>query len=86
VQAIARGQGEDARKLQVAVLLGISFGGIAGGIGTLIGTPPNGVLAGQPMLQGEVLNHFFCFFISHIIHSHHNNRAQSRETVPAPRR
>lgn len=53
-QAIAKGQGEDARKLQCAVLLGIAFAGAAGGMSTLIGTPPNGVLAGQPILQGEL--------------------------------
>jgi hypothetical protein len=53
-QAIARGQGQEARKLQAAVLLGIAFGSAAGGLGTLIGTPPNGVLAGQPILHGEV--------------------------------
>ena len=36
------------------MLLGIAFAANGGGIATLVGTPPNGVLAGQPSLHGEV--------------------------------
>lgn len=44
-----RGAGHDAAWLQrftVAILLAIAFGANIGGIGTLIGTPPNAVMAG----------------------------------------
>jgi sodium-dependent dicarboxylate transporter 2/3/5 len=39
-------RGKDAKNLPVSLLLGIAFGAGIGGIGTLIGTPPNAVLAG----------------------------------------
>ncbi|NCC22643.1 MAG: DASS family sodium-coupled anion symporter [Alphaproteobacteria bacterium] len=39
-------RGKAAENLPVALLLGIAFGAGIGGIGTLIGTPPNAVLAG----------------------------------------
>lgn len=44
-----QGAGDDAAWLQrftVAILLAIAFGANIGGIGTLIGTPPNAVMAG----------------------------------------
>uniref|UniRef100_A0A7S3WAN4 Citrate transporter-like domain-containing protein n=1 Tax=Emiliania huxleyi TaxID=2903 RepID=A0A7S3WAN4_EMIHU len=53
-QARARGEEHQAASLQRAVLLGIAFAANGGGIATLVGTPPNGVLAGQPSLHGEV--------------------------------
>ncbi len=37
---------KEARNLAVALLLGIAFGAGIGGIGTIVGTPPNAVLAG----------------------------------------
>ncbi len=36
----------EAKSLPVALLLGIAFGSGIGGLGTLVGTPPNAVLAG----------------------------------------
>jgi sodium-dependent dicarboxylate transporter 2/3/5 len=51
VIALARGGGEPAgdapgRTFDVALLLGIAYAGNIGGLGTLIGTPPNALLAG----------------------------------------
>ncbi len=51
VIALARGGGEPAgdapsRAFDVALLLGIAYAGNIGGLGTLIGTPPNALLAG----------------------------------------
>jgi sodium-dependent dicarboxylate transporter 2/3/5 len=51
VIALVRGQGEPAREaprgaFDVALLLGIAYAGNIGGLGTLIGTPPNALLAG----------------------------------------
>lgn len=42
----AEGKGEDVRRFIVALLLGLAFGASIGGVGTLIGTPPNALLAG----------------------------------------
>ncbi|EOD06561.1 hypothetical protein EMIHUDRAFT_219066 [Emiliania huxleyi CCMP1516] len=53
-QARARGEEHQAASLHAGVLLGIAFAANGGGIATLVGTPPNGVLAGQPSLHGEV--------------------------------
>lgn len=39
-------RGKEAENLTVALLLGIAFGAGIGGMGTLVGTPPNAVLAG----------------------------------------
>ncbi|RJT07192.1 SLC13 family permease [Halococcus sp. IIIV-5B] len=38
---------DDFRNLQVAMLLGTAYAASVGGVGTLIGTPPNAILAGQ---------------------------------------
>ena len=51
VRALARGGGEAALDapggaFDVALLLGIAYAGNIGGLGTLIGTPPNALLAG----------------------------------------
>jgi len=51
VIALARGGGDPARDapsraFAVALLLGIAYAGNIGGLGTLIGTPPNALLAG----------------------------------------
>ena len=40
------GTGEGARSQRVALLLGVAFAASIGGMGTLIGTPPNLILAG----------------------------------------
>ena len=42
------------RRFELGVLLGICYAATVGGIATLIGTAPNGVLAGQPILAGQV--------------------------------
>lgn len=39
--------GDDATNLQVALLLGIAYAASLGGVGTLIGTPPNAIVVGQ---------------------------------------
>jgi sodium-dependent dicarboxylate transporter 2/3/5 len=47
VIALARGVGgAQSRAFDVALLLGIAYAGNIGGLGTLIGTPPNALLAG----------------------------------------
>jgi sodium-dependent dicarboxylate transporter 2/3/5 len=51
VIALARGGadaavGAESRNFDVALLLGIAYAGNIGGLGTLIGTPPNALLAG----------------------------------------
>ncbi|WP_276257704.1 SLC13 family permease [Haloglomus litoreum] len=45
--AEAAGSGERASNLQVAMLLGIAYAASLGGVGTLIGTPPNAIVVGQ---------------------------------------
>ena len=45
---------KDLRKFELGVLLGICYSATVGGIATLIGTAPNGVLAGQSILAGTV--------------------------------
>ena len=42
----AHGAGEDLRRFALALLLGLAYGASIGGMGTLIGTPPNALLAG----------------------------------------
>jgi solute carrier family 13 (sodium-dependent dicarboxylate transporter), member 2/3/5 len=42
----ARGTGEDVRRFARALLLGLAYAASIGGVGTLIGTPPNALLAG----------------------------------------
>lgn len=42
-----RGQRGEARNFSLALMLGIAYGASIGGMGTLVGTPPNIVLAGQ---------------------------------------
>ncbi len=44
---------DDGRGLGIALMLGIAYAGSIGGVSTLIGTPPNAVLAG---LADELLN------------------------------
>ncbi|MFB6154399.1 MAG: DASS family sodium-coupled anion symporter [Haloferacaceae archaeon] len=39
--------GEDASNLQIAMLLGIAYAASLGGVGTIIGTPPNAIVVGQ---------------------------------------
>jgi len=46
----------------VGVLLGIAYGASCGGVATLIGTPPNGVLAGLPMVTEIVGSSDWFFF------------------------
>ncbi len=48
ISAVERLQedGEDARRFALALLLGIAYAASIGGMGTLIGTPPNALLAG----------------------------------------
>ncbi len=41
----ARGAGADVRRFAVALLLGLAYAASIGGVGTLIGTPPNALLA-----------------------------------------
>jgi len=51
------GRGADessSRRFAVAVLLAIAYSSSCGGMATLIGTPPNGVLAGLPMVSGQI--------------------------------
>jgi sodium-dependent dicarboxylate transporter 2/3/5 len=40
------GEGDDARQLRTALMLGVAYAASIGGIGTLIGTPPNLIFAG----------------------------------------
>ena len=40
-------EGADATNLQVAMLLGIAYAASLGGVGTIIGTPPNAIVVGQ---------------------------------------
>ena len=40
------GEGDDARKLRTALMLGVAYAATIGGMGTLIGTPPNLIFAG----------------------------------------
>ncbi|MGM0585715.1 MAG: SLC13 family permease [Pseudomonadota bacterium] len=40
------GPGEDARRFALALLLGLAYAASIGGAGTLIGTPPNALMAG----------------------------------------
>lgn len=42
----AAGPGEDARRFARALMLGLAYAASIGGVGTLIGTPPNALLAG----------------------------------------
>jgi len=43
-----------SRKFAVSVLLAIAYGSSCGGMATLIGTPPNGVLAGLDVVKGQI--------------------------------
>eukprot|EP00929_Paragymnodinium_shiwhaense_P045100 TRINITY_DN23089_c0_g1_i1.p1 TRINITY_DN23089_c0_g1~~TRINITY_DN23089_c0_g1_i1.p1 ORF type:complete len:657 (+),score=117.52 TRINITY_DN23089_c0_g1_i1:100-2070(+) len=58
-KAAAR-RGRDVYRFEVGVLLSIAFGATSGGIATIIGTPPNGVLSGQPIFDGRI--HFANWF------------------------
>ncbi len=40
------GEGHDARRLRTALMLGVAYAASIGGMGTLIGTPPNLIFAG----------------------------------------
>ncbi|PLX37558.1 MAG: anion transporter [Hyphomicrobiales bacterium] len=40
------GKGENVRRFALSLLLGLAYGASIGGVGTLIGTPPNALLAG----------------------------------------
>ncbi|MEF8840572.1 MAG: SLC13 family permease [Haloarculaceae archaeon] len=40
-------EGADASNLQVAMLLGVAYAASLGGVGTLVGTPPNAIVVGQ---------------------------------------
>ncbi|MDY8109086.1 DASS family sodium-coupled anion symporter [Fulvimarina sp. 2208YS6-2-32] len=40
------GEGEDSRRFAIALLLGVAYSASIGGVATLIGTPPNALLAG----------------------------------------
>lgn len=42
----ARGTGENVRRFALTLLLGLAYAASIGGMGTLIGTPPNALLAG----------------------------------------
>lgn len=41
------GEAEEAGGMRTALMLGVAYAATVGGIGTLIGTPPNAILAGQ---------------------------------------
>ncbi|WP_440992317.1 SLC13 family permease [Haloarchaeobius baliensis] len=45
--AVESGDGDDASNLQVGMLLGVAYAASLGGVGTLIGTPPNAIVVGQ---------------------------------------
>lgn len=55
------GEGHDARSQQVALLLGVAFAASIGGMATLIGTPPNLILAGAARELIGVNLDFFSF-------------------------
>lgn len=55
------GEGEDARSQRVALLLGVAFAASIGGMATLIGTPPNLILAGAARELIGVELDFFTF-------------------------
>lgn len=52
----------DAKKFNIALLLGIAYGASIGGVTTLIGSPPNGVFAGQYLKAIEADVTFFDWF------------------------
>ncbi|QLC32708.1 DASS family sodium-coupled anion symporter [Halarchaeum sp. CBA1220] len=56
-----REQGDDGSftNMQVAMLLGTAYAASVGGVGTLIGTPPNAIVAGQ---LEQLLNYEITFF------------------------
>jgi sodium-dependent dicarboxylate transporter 2/3/5 len=54
----AEGDSTDASNLQVAMLLGVAYAASLGGVGTLIGTPPNAIVVGQ---LSELLSHEITF-------------------------
>jgi sodium-dependent dicarboxylate transporter 2/3/5 len=43
----ADSEGSDASNLQVGMLLGVAYAASLGGVGTLVGTPPNAIVVGQ---------------------------------------
>lgn len=53
------GEGDDARKLRTALMLGVGYAATIGGMGTLIGTPPNLIFAGAAReLTGREVSFF----------------------------
>jgi solute carrier family 13 (sodium-dependent dicarboxylate transporter), member 2/3/5 len=44
--AVLRQAGDESQRLSVPLLLGIAYGASIGGVGTLVGTPPNGIFLG----------------------------------------
>jgi len=55
------GDGEAARSQRVALLLGVAFAASIGGMGTLLGTPPNLILAGAAKDLAGIDLDFFTF-------------------------
>jgi len=55
------GPGEAARSQRVALLLGVAFASSIGGMGTVLGTPPNLILAGAAKELAGVNLDFFTF-------------------------
>ncbi|EMA43142.1 SLC13 family permease [Halococcus saccharolyticus] len=47
VASVAEPSGDEFHNIQVSILLGTAYAASVGGVGTLIGTPPNAVLASQ---------------------------------------
>ena len=51
---------EDAHNFSLGVLLGVCYGATIGGVATIIGTPPNGIVQAQSIVAGQV--HFANWF------------------------